>query len=260
MELAERAETPATVLALAARDLVRIWELGEARDAAERALCMLAVALPGVTWDELATLPLGSRDGRLLRVREALFGSALAGYAECPSCGERLEYTLDAAAIAASAPETEPAMRQTYTVESGPYSLVFRLPATRDLVEVAASADAAEGRQVLTRRCVLAASRHGDTIDAASLPDDALERLAQEMSARDPQAEIWLDLTCPACGQGWPLLFDIASFLWQEISVEARRLLREVHALARAYGWREADILALSAARRQFYLDLVAEG
>ncbi|HEX2516118.1 MAG TPA: phage baseplate protein, partial [Chloroflexota bacterium] len=37
----------------------------------------------------------------------------------------------------------------------------------------------------------------------------------------------------------------------------ARRLLREVHTLARAYGWREAEILALPGRRRQTYLDLV---
>jgi hypothetical protein len=33
--------------------------------------------------------------------------------------------------------------------------------------------------------------------------------------------------------------------------------LREVHTLAWAYGWREADILAMSPARRQFYIELV---
>ena len=40
------------------------------------------------------------------------------------------------------------------------------------------------------------------------------------------------------------------------IAGRALRLLGHVHALARAYGWREADILAMSPARRQVYLDL----
>jgi hypothetical protein len=35
-----------------------------------------------------------------------------------------------------------------------------------------------------------------------------------------------------------------------------RRLLREVHTLALAYGWREADILNMSARRRRFYLEM----
>src|SRR5206468_730296 len=37
----------------------------------------------------------------------------------------------------------------------------------------------------------------------------------------------------------------------------AGRLLREVDALARAYGWREPDILALTPWRRDAYLQLV---
>jgi len=53
------------------------------------------------------------------------------------------------------------------------------------------------------------------------------------------------------------VMFDIVSFFWSEICVQAKRLLREVHILARAYGWREADILSMSAARRQLYLEMV---
>jgi hypothetical protein len=78
------------------------------------------------------------------------------------------------------------------------------------------------------------------------------------MAECDPQAEVLLDLACPACDHRWPLLFDATAYLWAEIAVHARRLLREVHLLARAYGWREADVLALSAARRSYYLDLVS--
>ena len=64
-------------------------------------------------------------------------------------------------------------------------------------------------------------------------------------------------LNCPTCGNQWQLFFDIAAFLWLKIEMQARRLLREVHTLARAYGWREADILALSPWRRQAYLEMI---
>jgi hypothetical protein len=77
------------------------------------------------------------------------------------------------------------------------------------------------------------------------------------MAASDPVAEVLLDLRCPLCAHSWQALFDIASFLWMEISAHARRLLREVDALARAYGWGEAEILGLSATRRQAYLELI---
>jgi hypothetical protein len=46
-------------------------------------------------------------------------------------------------------------------------------------------------------------------------------------------------------------------YLWTEISVAAQRLLIDVHALARAYGWDQDDILGMSSARRRFYLEVV---
>jgi hypothetical protein len=65
-----------------------------------------------------------------------------------------------------------------------------------------------------------------------------------------------LDLRCPTCGHSWHALFDIVAFFWAELASQAKRLLREVHTLARAYGWREADIVSMSARRRQLYLEM----
>ena len=77
------------------------------------------------------------------------------------------------------------------------------------------------------------------------------------MAEADPQAEVELALNCPACGEGWQAPFDIESFFWDEIGAWARRVLGEVHVLASSYGWRESDILNMSAWRRQFYIDLI---
>ncbi len=62
----------------------------------------------------------------------------------------------------------------------------------------------------------------------------------------------------PQCPHRWPVTLDIASFFWNEIAVQAKRLCHEVHVLARAYAWREADILAMSERRRQYYLNMVS--
>jgi hypothetical protein len=82
-----------------------------------------------------------------------------------------------------------------------------------------------------------------------------IESLIERIAERD-QAEIRIALTCPDCGYRWNELFDIVSFFWTEIDAWARRLLREVHVLASAYGWNEHDILSLSPVRRQIYLAL----
>ena len=79
------------------------------------------------------------------------------------------------------------------------------------------------------------------------------------MSAADPQADVELALACQSCGATWSAPFDIAGFLWAEIHAWAQQLLRDVHLLARAYGWREPDVLALSPVRRNLYLELMRQ-
>ncbi len=94
---------------------------------------------------------------------------------------------------------------------------------------------------------------HGD-----ALPERMLDLMAAEMARCDPQADVELALACPGCGQPYTVLFDVETFLWMKIDMLARRLLREVDALARVYGWSEAAILALPATRRQAYLEIVS--
>ena len=77
------------------------------------------------------------------------------------------------------------------------------------------------------------------------------------MADADPQADVRLAVTCPSCGTGWEVPFDAGSFLWSEVEAWARRTLLEVHQLAAAYGWSEAEVLALGPRRRQAYLELV---
>jgi hypothetical protein len=76
------------------------------------------------------------------------------------------------------------------------------------------------------------------------------------LAALDPAADISLALACDSCGHGWAADFDIGALLWEEIEARARGLLGEIHGLARAYGWTEPEILALSPERRAAYLEL----
>ena len=107
------------------------------------------------------------------------------------------------------------------------------------------------------QRCLQSAWRDGLPVETATLPDEAVRAVTEEMAKADPQAEIRIALVCPACQQRWSLLFDIASFLWSEIEDWARRLLREVHQIASAYGWPEREILAIGARRRCSYLEMI---
>ena len=246
---------------LSAQELLLIWELALRQHPIDRALTMLAVAMPEVPRDELLALSIGQRDARLLTVREATFGSRLAGFAECPACQERLEFVFDVADIRVGATNedgTEGAINrppQIQEVSVDRYELRFRLPTSLDMAEVARCREVLIARDLLVQRCVLQARRDG--VEVSALPDAVVVALGGHMLEADPQAEIQIDLSCPTCAHQWLVIFDIVAFFWSEISVQAKRLLREVHMLASAYGWHEADILAMSAARRQFYLEMV---
>jgi hypothetical protein len=105
---------------------------------------------------------------------------------------------------------------------------------------------------------VLGARKDGKAIAASDLPPDIRGAIMDRMEHEEPLANITLDAACPACGHRWRIVFDIVSFFWTEINAWAIRLMREVHLLASAYGWRERDILAMGARRRQRYLEMVS--
>lgn len=102
--------------------------------------------------------------------------------------------------------------------------------------------------------CVIEASLEGHALSAQMLPDCMLERIEERIADIDPQAEIRLNLVCPECDKAWTQVFDIVSYFWTEIDAWARRILLEVSVLARAFGWRESEIMGLSPTRRKIYL------
>ena len=246
---------------LSAAEMLSVWERGQARAPAERALALLAAACPEETADALAGLPVGRRDARLMVLREWTFGPRLASVAVCPACGDRLEIGAGVADLLVPVEEAPP---DRLEVEVGGHRLALRLPDSRDLMALAGAGDLPALRRRLLGRCLLAVSRQGEP-ETDPLPDDFPDNLpdavvgaaAARLAAADPQADVRLSLGCPACGHSWLAVFDIVTFFWREIETWAVRTLREVHTLATAYGWREVDSLALSPWRRQIYLQMV---
>jgi hypothetical protein len=113
-------------------------------------------------------------------------------------------------------------------------------------------------RQRLLQCCLLQVRRDGTEAPPEQLPVEVMEAITAHMAEADPQADVRLALVCPQCGHHWQGAFDIGTFFWHEIDAWAQRTLREVHTLASRYGWREMDILSMSARRRQWYLNLVS--
>ena len=241
--------------ALSAQKILSIWEVGLKQHPIDRYLLILAMAFPEISQEELPVLSIGQRDRYLLAIREATFGTELASFTRCPACQEPLEFTCTTTDITVL-PDVE-ASSQMYQVSIDGYELAFRVPNSLDLAAIVHCSNLIVAQQLLIDRCVLRASRYAVDMTPADLPEAVTRALVEQMAEHDPQAEIQIALTCPACEHCWSQLFDISAFIWVEIAAYAKRLLRETHTLARAYGWREADILALSATRRAFYLEMV---
>ena len=246
---------PISPYRLSDQAILSTWEEGCRQSPLERALTALRHAVPDEEKPGLDRWSIGQRDACLLRVYAATFGSRIAGTATCPHCGEKLDVVFDVADICN--PYGDSREEFELTIGAPTYHVVFRLPSSADLRGASACESHEAARRALAERCVVAAEREGEPIAVATLPDEIIAAMGEAMAERDPQSDIRLDMTCPACGQGWQVIFDIADFLWSAVAARTRQLIVDVHTLALAYGWREADILAMSATRRQMYLDLV---
>jgi hypothetical protein len=239
--------------ALTAAELLSVWEWGQAQPAVQRAVMLLAAACPETPPEALAALSIGQRDAHLLTLRAWTFGSQLVSVANCPRCDERLELSFDVADIQVPAAEQVAILG----LHEAGYAVEFRLPNSLDLGAVTACPDIATARALLFDRCLVTLRREAEPVSAAEVPAAVVDTVVARMAEADPQADVQLALTCPACAHQWQAPFDIVAFFWSEIGAWVPRLLREVHTLASAYGWSEAAILALSPWRRQFYLDMV---
>ncbi len=241
--------------ALTAAELLAVWERGLHQSPLQRALLLLTCACPEASLEKLATLSIGRRDAQLLWLREQTFGPQLMSVLKCMKCGQRLELSFNVAELrAASAAEAA----ELLSLQIDGYALSFRLPDSLDLAAIA-KMEMTAGRRVLLQRCLLASSHIDKELSADELPEPIVQAIVERMAEADPQADMQLAIACPVCDSQWQAGFDIVSFFWSEIDAWAHRLLREIHTLASAYGWREADILAMNPWRRQCYLAMISK-
>lgn len=234
-------------------ELLQIWERDAGRPPLQRALDLLAAACPELSVDELARLSIGRRDACLLTLRAWAFGPQLACLATCPACGQRLELDLDAAALLAAAPEAHAAPLELRVADA---IVLVRPPDSFDLAAIDGCVDLDAARDLLLARCVAVVTQNGTPTPLSDAPEAVIAAAEQALDEADPLANVELALNCPACGHAWPAAFDIVTFFWTEIDAWVHQILREIHVLAAAYGWREADILAMGPQRRQIYLEL----
>jgi hypothetical protein len=232
---------------LSANALLELWERARGQPPGHRAL-MLLVHCAGLSLEDA-----GGRDRALIAARRDLFGRRLQSRADCPACGAMLELEFDLGDLPA------PIARESgATLRVDRCDVRWRLPNAGDLAAISRFSSGEAAHDELLRRCVLAVRpTEGDSELPRELwPDGVLSAVEGAMAAADPDADFPVAMRCDNCHHRWEMAFDIVAFLWSELEMLAQQLLGDVHRLARAYGWRESDILGLSALRRAAYLEM----
>ena len=243
-----------------------VWERAAPLSGLARATAMITGTGDGVCLDSSSAttgsgspdqVSLGRRDAALLRLYRDIRGPVVEALATCPACEETLEVSLPVAHLlvgyAADRPDATADPVAEITV--GSKALRVRCPTPADLDAIAGLPDQQTAAVALLQRCV---ERVGSPDPATSTVLDAAERQAVSaaLESLDPLQDIRIDIACGQCGEGWSAFLDVPPLAWEQVNNRARRLLREVDALAARYGWSESAILALSESRRAAYLDL----
>jgi hypothetical protein len=217
-------------------DFLALWDEGAECHPLDRALGLIA-AVEGISREQAATLPIDERNRALYRIAANLFGERISLIATCGDCAAETELTFstrDALAV--------PATANRIALAEG--AAWCRLPDSRDLAAALAAPD--------REKALLAAVIEPDTDDPAVLAEaeDAL-------AAQAGLADVGLVHRCDRCGTEDEAAFDVLNYLWRRIVAEARRRLREVHIIARAYGWSSETVLALSPLRRAAHIAMI---
>lgn len=240
-----------------ATDILRVWDAGSGKDYLDRALLLLSLDDDMGASTDRGALCIGARDGLLLDLRMRLFGSRVESVNRCEACEVELSVAFDVAEI--RIPSSGPGDGRVELACDG-YEIVARSPTTDDLIAIRDCRTRREARDHLLVRCVVEIDGRASGLDAPELPANVQSEIVRALANADPQANVELLLKCAACGAERHVCFDIVRYLWAEIEEYGSRTLRQVHQLARAYGWTEAETLALPPQRRHRYLEMVSNG
>ncbi len=215
---------------------------------------LAACAADVVTEEDLWALPVGTRIRYLLTIIGLEPEPTLWARRQCANdaCGEPIEIDLTPAELIALAEEQAGTFA---TVATSRASFRVRKPTGRDqrAWQSREFDDESEALRALATDLV--------TTGAESVLGDGLVAIVEEALAElDPLVCLELSLACPYCHEVRRYEFDPLALVLVRFRDLQERLVDDVHALASHYHWAETEILAVPAARRARYLELIELG
>lgn len=177
----------------------------------------------------------------LMAIVHATLGDHVQALAKCtaPGCRNPIELELGLASFVADAPER----------------VGFEVAGTRHECRMPSGADlAAWSREAFDASWLAARLVIADDGEPLEWTPARLDALASALAAADPLAALTVPVTCPSCGTAIDVTLDLEPLLLGALRAVARETLEDVHRLARAYHWSEAEIVAMARTRRRTYL------
>ena len=194
----------------------------------------------------------------LLQIVRETQGDRLAWRARCANeeCGHEMELELSVSQLLST---REAAGSFSWSPQSG-CELELRLPTGRDQIEWRKSAaDAEEEDADLCMASALVIRVDGEPpAPGWTLPPAWLRALDAAFREHDVLTAMEVEVSCPWCGQASVLEPDVEVLALSSLAAEQKRVLEEIHRLAAAYHWTEAEVLALPRLRRSFYIERIA--
>ncbi|RYD45555.1 MAG: hypothetical protein EOP63_00910 [Sphingomonadales bacterium] len=223
------------------------WPITPGAAAHGRLAALLRAA--GAEADPLAADTLGARNRRLIALHDDLVGGAIEAQVACAGCATANSFVVPKDVMRALPPAAPDALVGLSFRE---HELTYRVSTMADIAAVGEEADL---RLAMLDRCAMGSDR----VPAAELDRAALEAIEARFDEIDPLANIVVGSACSGCGMAIAASVDLAAFVATDLDRLHAILLRDVDFLASAYGWSEADILALPAERRARYVAMVAD-
>lgn len=201
-----------------------------------------------VTGELIRRMLVGDRDYLVLQIRRLTLGDRVHAVIVCPACENKMDMDFDIAEIPV---QFRPQTSSIFTERLADRTVRFRLPNGSDQEStIGKSIEIASNE--LFQRCLVDDGGKTPSEEERQFIIDAMERAA-------PVVELELELVCPGCGEHFTQPFDTTSYFFEELNVNSKGLLREIHALALFYHWSETEILRLRRDRRRAYLGLINE-
>ena len=235
--------------------LLTLWEGALGQSAGARGYALLRASPEGAQ----PARTLGQRNAKLLDLHARLFGSEIELLSHCPACNMVAQFSCNCDALAA---RMRPRLTDapTHRLEAEGHVVEFRMPDSADIASAAKVENSEDFVQLLIDSCVLACTCEGTDVPVRQLPQPVLDALSQQMETLDPGASVSFALDCPQCAAQWQAPLDVGEMLWQKVRAGAERMLLDIDALARSYGWTEREVLRLKPLRRAAYMQMVTAG